>query len=513
MDYKLSKESFAVSKTVFDGSVQQSLELDYILPDYYPEIFKVVSLRLMPCITKRTIGQNGIDFELSGKVRLIYLSESGELSAVEQTLCYGKSVEMPIQSRSPRVSICPYTDSVSCRVVNKRRVDIRGIITVSVKVTADEQRQAVSDCCGCGVQLKKSLITYPAKRIAVTKRVTVADDVELGLARQPLKTVIRCDCSVISTDKKILSGKLLIKGEAEVTLLYIPEESSDPESIKFTVPFSQISDIEGLDERYDVSVDAIVADCGIKPSNRSESPAVSCEMSIEINILAYRFESAELATDAFSTKFELSSETICERIESIPVPINELHKAKGNLSYNDGDISSVIQAGAEIGRLAKDKDKGADGATYLKGSITFFAYLKNESGKPIYLEYTDTFRHELSSASKDNTSEIEARAYLAASSFNLTSSNSLEINADVRLAGYIFEQSEIGFISSLIPNEAKPIAAPHDCAIKLYYAEKGEQPWDIAKRCHAALSAIMEENDLDSESLDDGRMILIPIVD
>lgn len=511
MDYKLTKESFAVSKTIFDGTVQQSLELDYILPDYYPEIFKVLSLKLMPSITKRTIGQNGIDFELTGKVRLIYLSESGELSAVEQTLSYGKSIEMPLQSRSPRVSIIPYTDSVSCRVVNKRRVDIRGIITIAVKVTADEQRQAVSQCSGGGLQLKKSLITYPAKRIAVTKRVTVADDIELGLARQPLKTVIRTDCAVTSADKKILSGKLLIKGESEVTLLYIPEESCDPESIKFSIPFSQISDIEGLDERFEVSIDAYVTGCEIKPSNRSEGPAVNCELSLEINILAMKFESAELATDAFSTKFETETESICERIESSPQPINDTHKAKSCLTYNDGDISSVIQAGAEVGRLTQEK--GKDGLTYLRGNICFFAYVKNESGKPVYLECSETFRHELSGISKDSCAAIEARAAVSASSFNLTSSNSLEISADIRLCGYIFEDSDKTFISSIVLNEAKPIEAPKDCAIKLYYAEKGEEPWNIAKRCRASLKAIAEENELDCECLEEGRMILIPIVD
>lgn len=511
MDYKLMKESFAVSKTIFDGTVQQSLELDYILPDYYPEIFKVLSLRLMPCVTKRSVGQNGIDFELTGKVRLVYLSESGELSAVEQTLSYGKSIEMPLQSRSPRISIQPYTDSVSCRVVNKRRVDIRGIITIAVRVTADEQRQAVSSCVGGGLQLKKSLITYPAKRIALSKRITVADEVELGLARQPLRTVLRTDCNVSSVEKKLLSGKLLIKGESEVTLLYIPEDSADPESIKFSLPFSQISDIEGLDERYEVAVDAIVTDCGIKPSQRSESPAVSCELSLEINILAMKFESAELATDAFSTKFETDTESICERIEASPQPINEAHKAKTTLGYNDGDISSVIQAGAEVGKLTQER--GKDGTVYLKGNVCFFAYVRNEAGKPVYLECSDVFRHELSGLGKDGGVCAEARAAVTAVSFNLTSSNSIEICADLKICGYSFDESEKTFISSVTVNEAKPLEAPKNCAIKLYYAEKGEEPWNIAKRCQASLRAISEENDLDCERLEEDRMILIPIVD
>ena len=33
MDYKLIRENFTVRKTIYDGVVQQSAELDYILPD------------------------------------------------------------------------------------------------------------------------------------------------------------------------------------------------------------------------------------------------------------------------------------------------------------------------------------------------------------------------------------------------------------------------------------------------------------------------------------------------
>ena len=114
-------------------------------------------------------------------------------------------MEIPSSEKSPRISICPYTESARediPRVVNKRRVDIRGIISIAICVTADEVKQAVSEATGGGIQLKKQPITYPSKRIAVTKRITVADDVELGLARPQVKTVLRADCAVISVEER-----------------------------------------------------------------------------------------------------------------------------------------------------------------------------------------------------------------------------------------------------------------------------------------------------------------------
>lgn len=509
MEYKLTKESFTVSKTVFDGISQQSAELDYILPDYYPEIFKVLNVKIMPSITKRSVGQTKLDYELTAMVRLVYLSESGEVSAVEQSLSYGKSQEMPLQTRSPRITIVPYTESVSCRVVNKRRVDIRGIISIAINASADEVKQAVSSCEGGGIELNKSLITYPAKRIAVTKRITVADDIELGLARQQVKTVIRTDSQVMTVEKKILSGKLLTKGEAEVTLLYIPEGQAEPESVKFSVPFSQISDIEGLDEHYDVVLDASVVSCEIRPSSKADSAAVSCELGIEISLTAMRFESTELASDAFSTLFDTEIEVTKEKIECAPVSVNENHREKSSLTYYDGEISSVILAGADTGRVVAETLK--DGGILLRGRICFFAYVKNEAGRIVYLENSEQFEHKLPAGSADTGARAEVRAFVNSTSYNLTSSNAMEITTDIKLCGSLYEDCEKSFISNVILNEAKPIRCDKDVAIKLYFAEKGEEPWDIAKRCRASLNAIIEENDLDCEKLGESRMILIPI--
>ncbi|MCI8502101.1 MAG: LysM peptidoglycan-binding domain-containing protein, partial [Oscillospiraceae bacterium] len=47
----------------------------------------------------------------------------------------------------------------------------------------------------------------------------------------------------------------------------------------------------------------------------------------------------------------------------------------------------------------------------------------------------------------------------------------------------------------------------------LYFADEGDQIWDIAKRYHTSVGAILEENDLDTETMKQGGMILIPLID
>ncbi len=196
---------------------------------------------------------------------------------------------------------------------------------------------------------------------------------------------------------------------------------------------------------------------------------------------------------------------------SVPVPINESIKSKASLTYYDGEISSVISAGAELGRITAEAN--ASGETVLNGRITFYAYAKNEAGKPIYLEVSDRISLALPGKSVGASRSCAVSAYVGSAAFNLSSSNAMEITADVKLSGHLFETSSLSFISSITLDETKPIESGKDAAIKLYYAEKGEEPWLIAKRCHASLAAITEENELDTVRLEEAKMILIPIVD
>ena len=509
MEIKLTRENFTVQRVLLDTVSEQSVELDYVLPDYCPEIFKVLSCRIYPSAAKKTQNGSKLSYELTALVRVVYASESGEISAVEQVLSYDRSADLGYPAKQPAIYIEPETCSKSCRVVNKRRIDVRGVISVRLRVMCDEPKQAVTMAEGGGIQLRKTLVTYPSKRVFITKRVTVIDEVEIIETKPPVGVVLRADAAVTSAEKKILSGKLLTKGEAAVNVIYIPEGGGEIERISFDLPFSQVSDVEGLDERFDVYVDATVCSCAIRPVPKSEPAKIECELGVEISCLALKFESANLADDVFSTEYAAEAE-LCEcAIECVPTTVNEAHKAKATLTYSEGEIRNVLFACAEpAGAAAVIKKSNGKSAISGKAVVTVFA--KNESGKPVCLEAEAAFEHELDDPACDCPGS-DIRISVGSTAYNLVSSNAIEVTVDLKLRGYICEAKPKSFIGDIRLDETKPVERDRDCSLKLYYAERGEKPWEIAKRCRASLSAIIEENDIDGEAVESGCMLLIPI--
>ena len=52
MECKLTHDTIEVNEVVFDAMVEQSVELDCLLPDYCPNVFKVLKCKMVPKMTR-----------------------------------------------------------------------------------------------------------------------------------------------------------------------------------------------------------------------------------------------------------------------------------------------------------------------------------------------------------------------------------------------------------------------------------------------------------------------------
>ena len=79
MDLKINREMIAVNECIFNGVQEQSVELDYILPDYYPDIFKLVKCCVTPSILSSSINGDTISYELAADIKILYCSEKSSV--------------------------------------------------------------------------------------------------------------------------------------------------------------------------------------------------------------------------------------------------------------------------------------------------------------------------------------------------------------------------------------------------------------------------------------------------
>lgn len=516
MDFKINRETVPAAECVFDGIQEQNIELDYILPDYYPDIFRLIRCQVIPVITDFSVNGDRLSYELRCDIRILYCGEEDSvLRCVTQRQNFSRTVELKRSCDSPAVILTPKTDHVNFRAVNKRRLDMRGAVSVKIKVSCEKNQDVVSDAFGMNIQLKKTPLRFAAKKISLDKILQINEETELSAAQPNILSIISCRCKAGECEKKMISGKLLAKGEIEIDLLYSCEKDGEGaiEPMSFSLPFSQIIDIDEIDDSFECSVTPEIISCDITPTagKNGENRVLKCETELRLICRAVKTASVMLGTDAYSTVYPCETEISEIRAEQIPVIYNENFRHTAKIAESENvpqTIYSMWCSPKNINTRIADDGK----SLIVTGMLTYSMAAKDPSGMIVMPDKDEAFEETIALGDNIAGCEVSAEITVNEVSYNISSEGVLTAKADLTAKISVLNCSSIKALTEINVDDSVKKQRDGDYSIKLYFGVENEEIWDIAKRYSTSVSAVMEENELDGERLENGGMLLIPIV-
>lgn len=516
MDLKLNREEITATEVIFDGSQEQSVELDYVLPDYYPEIFKIIKCMTTPKILSYSVNGDKLTYELAVCIKILYCAEGRRgVQVVEQKMTYTKTADLSRGAINPKVTICAKNDYVNCRAVNQRRIDVRGAVSIKIKVTDLCKKEVVSDAFGMDIQLKKTPVTYPVNKLYTTKRVTITEEFDLGLSKPSIENMLRSDAVIASSDKKVIANKLVAKGEVYINMLYtcMKESIDSVESMQFTLPFSQIVDFDGVDERFDSAVETEVISCDLEPHTDIDgnNKIVECTLVLLITCQAHRIATIDLVMDEYSTSYKSNSTKSDVKLELPPQPVNMSHVVKGALEYNDGGLDCIYDVWCSVPSFTAKPDPENE-QLVVNGVVSYTVMARNNDGTPVVLDKDEQFAVNIPWNGVNDSTIAELKIQPVSCSYNMASDNTVEAKAELRITGNVLNSMYVPVVTDIAVNEDEPVKRDGDYALKLYFADENEDLWEVAKKYGTSIGAIMDENEIDNEILPKAGMILIPIV-
>ena len=72
MEWKINRERIPVTERILDETQEQGVELDYVLPDYDPEIFRIIRCEMQPAILEYQLQETRLSYELQVDLRILY---------------------------------------------------------------------------------------------------------------------------------------------------------------------------------------------------------------------------------------------------------------------------------------------------------------------------------------------------------------------------------------------------------------------------------------------------------
>ncbi len=512
MNLKINRESVRSVEKICDCTQEQPLELDYVLPDYYPEIFRVIRCTAEPKITSCTASGDRITYELTVSIRVIYCSENAQKpESIEQKLNYSRTVNLDSPSENISVYIRPSTDHITCRAVNRRRIDIRGAVSMKITAYGEHTAEVIDNVFGGSVQLKKTSCICPSAMIRTQKRVTVTDELELPEGAPSVGSILRADAQIVTSDKKIIAGKAAAKGELKISVLYTPsaDVSDQPvSSVQFSMPFSQLIDLDGMDDSFDCRLTSEAVSCEVRTHSdgTGDIRTLECETLVFIDCTAVKMSAYDIASDEYSTAYASAHTSIPVKVEKTPETVDNVMVVKGVCENKDSPLSAIYDVWCCTDKL---RCETVNGNITVTGNVRLYIMGKAENGDFVICD-TDIPVEEVIGQSESDT-DIRLSFPVLSCSYTISSENKAEIKAEIGIRGWISHHEIINAITDITVDETSERQKNDEYALRLYFAESGEDIWNIAKSYGAAMDRVCEENDLDGASVKENRMLLIPM--
>ena len=113
MNLNCETQKAGFCETVFESTAEQSLDADISLPDYCPEIQRILKCTVTPNVTSVQNNSGRVTADVNAAVRVIYADENGKIAAYEQNYPLQKFIESNKINSDSAVSVTVNTDYVT----------------------------------------------------------------------------------------------------------------------------------------------------------------------------------------------------------------------------------------------------------------------------------------------------------------------------------------------------------------------------------------------------------------
>ncbi len=508
MDCRFTTQSIKMNKTVHRQTVEHPFDAEVILPDYYPDIHRILKCRVFAKIAQRNIENGHINIDGIICLNLIYSDSDCGIRSFDMQAPFTKSVDCNITAIDTFVEAECRTDYCNCKAISERQIDVHAAVSMLLTVVSCEDVQVLADIDAPHVQSKRSVSPASSPSGRCEKYLLINDEISLPDRCPAIRNILRHDLSVVINEKRIVGNKVVVKGEILMDVLYFGEETVECERFSDSISFNQVLELSGINENCTCTVKGDIVSAELMPRTGMSGDMRVVSASVKILLCASAYCEGEIPyiTDAYSTKYDMILERTDICFEKVLSTLNEKIKIK---EFVDIPFTADMQLiDVWNNPQVRNVSLKADGLS-VEGSIQICMIIKDKQGEPSYYERIYDF-DKCFDLALPNKTEFKCVVSPVTCSFSLTE-NGIDIISELNIIIDIIEQNHCEVISSAeLGEEHKRNCSPS--SVVVYFANDGESVWNIAQHYHTSADAITSTNGLKSEVIDGSKTLVIPSV-
>lgn len=504
MDFTVQKDSICGCDSRAFVSAEHTVDCDVTLPEYMPDVVRVLRCCLAPSVASQQISGDRIMTECDCTASVIYICEQGKIHCFEQTEHFGKQLEFNGEYQES-VTVTAKTEFVNYRVSSSRKIEIHGAVSLAAVGLQKSQREIVSCAEGDGMTVRAQKLNVCTLAAFAGKNFSVSETCEIN-CNEKIQSVLSVNHFIRTDEAKAIHGKLFIRGELIVRTVCLTEDC-EVRCFENSIPVNQIVDVPDIAEENIIQTDITADSVCVRPRSEQSGDRglLDVEASLYICVRAYDMRELTLVRDAYSTKYETETEmrtvsinTSCEKMydtflcrESINVTSVGIQKV---LSFECSNIMSNVSV--------------SDGAVTVTGSITADCIFEDTNSEIYYVTRQIPFEYKHPSV-YENLSGSSISACVSAYNYALGTGGALDVRIEVCINGLVFCGTEEKAVTEITLDKSK-CKSVKTASLTVYFADENECVWDIARHYNTTVEAILRENRMQNEEITHCCKLLIP---
>ncbi len=511
MNYDVSKENLSTLNLAFDSCKEVPLDIDFTLPDYCPDIQKILKCSVKPHIASRNISGGQISIEGNAEIKIIYIdSSSPQIRCCENSAMFSTSLDMKNTPENATPFTTVKTEYINCRAVSPRKIDLHGALSVCAKVFEKSNIEVSSSVNGQDIEQKISKISMSNLTGVGQQQFSISETLEIDENKPTPEMIINSEVIFLGDEPKIMQNKVVVKGTLNIKTLYISDiESGAIEKAEYQIPVSQIVDVTGVSDECECITKVEILENKIEIPNDSENNRnlISVNIKCAATVFAFCPKEINVVTDVYSRKHETQNTYSPLETQQILKNFSETLSIQESSEIPNTDIKEIISITPSVTNV---KTYMSDEKISVKGTLKLDILGIDSDDMPFYSERTIDFEKSLSETLHGENIEFETG--IIPTEIKVISQSGNKISFSVSLIANIIAYStqKANMVTDVKADEASAPQNPNAPSVTVYFANQDESVWDIARKYRSSVNSIKEENNLSADVLEESQMILIP---
>ena len=510
MSIELTTKSIGTEKTLFDGFCDQSIDCDMNLPDYCPDVMRILRCTVQPSVISSKLAGDRAIADGNASIRVIYSDEKNRICCYETDYPFSKHAELSTPADNAVLICSAKCDYVNCRAVSKRRIDIHGTVSLHFRVCCRADESVISSACGEEVQLKRKGIDMSSVAAVTSKCFQLSEVKNVGEGNDGIGRIVYSHASPVVTETKIIKGKILLKGELSVDVIYC-SDSRENECMKlnYALPFNEIAEASELNENCIAQTNIIVQKLTAEPKTDNDGEYRYMNISADLcaSVTAYEAASVSIITDVYSTRTEIEAEYKSSDFAKIQQFFNDTCMCRQSIDLKSAEPQKLFAC------LAGDpeyKCSFSDGKMNIVGKIPLCIIATDKDGTPVSCEREAEFEYQRTVEKCRKSFTCTPQVSVTGYSCQLSADGTADFKAELFVSAVILENSKESYLSSLTVTDGCR-KKEHKSCLTVYFCSGKESLWDIARRYNTTVEEIMEENELSADYIENKSVLMIPV--